>query len=162
MADASLLLLLDQVRGKTLALLRSIKAEESLWVPTGLNNSVVWHAGHCYFVLESLTMRALGRKPKIPSAWERLFSWDSHPEIITAECWPHLTMIIAELESQQDRVSQLVSVLSDRQLDQPLVFAPEQTVRYAIIHALHDEACHCGEIHLLGKMRAVARGQAEA
>ena len=159
MPDTSLLLLLNEVRGKTLALLGSIQAQDSLWAPVGLNNTIVWHAGHCYFVLESLTMRALGHKPRIPSQWDSLFSWDSHPELVAADCWPPLSAIVEQLEIQHERMRRLIGTLSEEQLDQPIALAPDDTARYAIIHALHDEACHCGEIYLMRKMRAVARGQ---
>jgi hypothetical protein len=27
----------------------------------------------------------------------------------------------------------------------------------AILHGLHDEACHCDEMHLLGKIQAIAK-----
>ncbi len=47
--------------------------------------------------------------------------------------------------------------LSDEKLEQPSVRHPGEPVRRAIVHALHDEACHCGEIHLLRKLRAVVK-----
>jgi len=51
----------------------------------------------------------------------------------------------------------LIGKLSDEKMEQPSARHPTETVRRAIVHALHDEACHCGEIHLLRKLRAVAK-----
>ena len=45
-----------------------------------------------------------------------------------------------------------MGALSPEQLDAPEPANPERTVRYAIVHGLHDEARHSGEISLLRKM----------
>jgi DinB superfamily len=155
MPDASLLILLDEFRGKTVTILQSVQVQDSLWAPPALHNTIVWHAGHCYFLLASLTMRAIGHNPKLPTKWDMLFSWDSHPQLVPAECWPPLGVIIESLQNQHERMRLLAEALTPEQLEQPLAFAPGNSVRYAVIHALHDEACHCGEIHRLRKLRAV-------
>ena len=54
MSDSTLPTLLDEVRGKTLRLLAVVGERESLWSPPGLHNSIRWHAGHCYVVVEAL------------------------------------------------------------------------------------------------------------
>jgi hypothetical protein len=64
MPDASLCLLLEEVRGKTLRILRAVPPEHALWAPPGLQNHITWHAGHCHFVVEWLTMAPLGRPPR--------------------------------------------------------------------------------------------------
>jgi hypothetical protein len=46
----------------------------------------------------------------------------------------------------------MIESLSDEQLARALPGRGNHTARYAIIHALHDEACHSGEIWLLRKM----------
>jgi hypothetical protein len=46
--------------------------------------------------------------------------------------------------------------LTDEQLGRPSVADPRHTVRRSILHGLHDEACHCGEMYLLLKMRRIA------
>ncbi len=48
MFDESLLLLLDEVRGKTLRLLQDVTGKDARWFPPGLHNHVLWHAGHSY------------------------------------------------------------------------------------------------------------------
>jgi len=156
MPDQSLLVLLDEVRSKTIRLLQAIPAEDARWAPAGLQNTIVWHGGHAYILLECLTMRALGRTPEVPDGWFEMFSWESHPERVAADRWPSLALVIARLEDQYQRMRRLIAKLSDEKLEQPSVGHPGETVRRAIVHALHDEACHCGEIQLLRKMRAVA------
>lgn len=57
MPDKCLLLLLDEVRAKTLRILKSVPAEHACWAPPGLQNTILWHAGHAYVLVEGLTMR---------------------------------------------------------------------------------------------------------
>jgi hypothetical protein len=44
-ADASLLTMFDEVRGKTLRLVQ-VEPRQALWTPPGTSNSILWHAGH--------------------------------------------------------------------------------------------------------------------
>ena len=154
MEDSSLLLLLDEVRGKTIRLLNSIPAGFARWAPAGLQNTITWHAGHAYFLLECLTMSALGRSPRLPEGWDTMFSWDSQPDRVAADRWPALGELIGQLDAQHGRMRQLIGKLGAAGLNQPSARNPGETVRRAIVHALHDEACHCGEIHLLRKLQA--------
>jgi hypothetical protein len=153
MPDESLLLLLDEVRGKTLGLLDAVSEEDAHWALAGLQNTILWHAGHAYLLLEWLTMKALGRAPQIPKGWYQLFSWDSHPASIPADGWPTLAEVITRLGEQQQRMTLLVESLSVESLGEPAADHPDMPIRFAMIHALHDEACHCGEIHLLRKLQ---------
>jgi len=50
--------------------------------------------------------------------------------------------------------------LTGEELDQSSARNSANAVRYDILHALDDEACHCGEIHLLRKPRASLGGRA--
>ena len=154
MPDRSLLLLLDEVRGKTLRLLGSVPPEHTRRAPPGLQNTILWHAGHAYVVVEALTMRALGQPPRLPEGWFALFGWDSRPAAVPADRWPPLPEVIAQLEAQRERLRRLLGRLEDASLDRPSAGNPDRTVRHAILHALHDEACHSGEIHLLRKLFA--------
>src|SRR5271157_1534891 len=52
MPDKCLLLLLDEVRAKTLRILKSVPAEHARWAPPGLHNTILWHAGHAYVLVE--------------------------------------------------------------------------------------------------------------
>jgi hypothetical protein len=153
MPDPSLLLLLDEVRGKTLLLLEGISQREARWAPQGLHNSILWHAGHCYVLAEWLALRAAGHEPQAPEGWYEVFSWDSRPALVAAGAWPQLADVVARLRNQHGRLRQAVQALSDEALSRPTP-GRGRPVRYYILHALHDEACHGGEIWLLRKMLA--------
>ena len=152
MPDASLLLLLDEVRQKTLRILKSVPPESARWAPPGLQNTILWHAGHAFVLLEWLTMTALDREPQIPDGWFEMFSWESRPAKVPANRWPSLSEVIKQLEAQHEEKRGLISGLSAQELDRPSAGNPARAVRFAILHALHDEACHCGEMYLLAKM----------
>ena len=65
-------------------------------------------------------------------------------------------------KTQHKRLGKLIGELSEEQLDRSSASNPKRTVRSAILHGLHDEACHCGEIYLLGKMQVAARNGSSA
>ncbi len=153
MPDASLLMLLDEVRGKTLRILKSIPPEQLRRAPAGLQNTVLWHAGHVLVTVESLAMRALGKPLEVPAGWPELFAMNSRPGEVPPERWPSLVAILVQLEAQQERLRALLATMTPAQLDAPSAAHPDRTVRYGFLHGLHDEACHCGEMHLLRKMQ---------
>jgi hypothetical protein len=153
-------LLLDEVRGKTLRLLATIVAEDAAWAPPGLQNTILWHAGHSYFLLEWLANKALKQSVLMPPGWYEMFSWDSRPGHVAADRWPQLAEVIAALGAQHERLRRILGGLTGAELDRPSARNPAKAVRYDILHALHDEACHCGEIHLLRKLRAAGSGRA--
>jgi hypothetical protein len=97
-------------------------------------------------------MKALGKEPRLPDGWLKMFSWESNPAHTTPEGWPALDEIREALIAQHERLRTLVAGLSAEQLDAPEPANPNRTVRYAILHGLHDEARHSGEISLLRKM----------
>jgi hypothetical protein len=152
MSDPSLLLLLDEVRGKTLRLLQGVGEDETHWTPPELHNHILWHAGHSFVLVESLVMEAVGELPQIPEDWFDIFSWQSDPAQVASYRWPPLGQVIAELTEQRARLRQMIEGLSEEELSRELPGRGNHTARYAIIHGLHDEACHSGEIWLLRKM----------
>jgi DinB superfamily len=154
MPDKSLLLLLDEGRSKTLRILKSVPPEHTRWAPAGLQNTILWHAGHAYVLVEWVTMKSLRRTPQIPDGWFEMFSWESRPALVPADRFPQLSEVIHRLEAQHKRLRKLIGELSEEQLDSQSASNPKRSVRSAILHGLHDEACHCGEMHLLHKMQA--------
>lgn len=150
--ETTLLLLLDDVRGKTLLELQGLDDVHARWAPPGLQNSCLWHGGHAYVVVEFLTMRALGREPILPEGWLKMFSWESNPAHVPPESWPPLEAVVAALNAQYRRLREVIAGLTAAQLDAREPTNPERTVRYAIMHGLHDEARHSGEIKLLRKL----------
>jgi hypothetical protein len=162
MSDQSLLLLLDEVRGKTLRLLQGVSEDETRWAPPELHNHILWHAGHSFVLVESLVMEAAGELPQIPEGWFDIFSWNSDPAHVASYRWPTLAQVLAELSDQHTRLQTIIESLSEKQLSQPLLGRGDHTARYSIIHGLHDEACHSGEIWLLRKMIRSIGGRTEA
>jgi hypothetical protein len=152
MSEQTLVMLLDDVRGKTLNELKGLDDTHARWAPPGLQNSCLWHGGHAYFVTEFLTMKALGRDPSLPEGWLKMFSWESNPAHTPPECWPPLDEVRETLLAQLERLREVIRGLTPDQLDAPEAGNPSRSVRYAIMHGLHDEARHSGEISLLRKL----------
>ena len=149
MGDESLKLLATEVRGKTLRRLEGVTDAEARWAPPGLNNTILWHAGHALVVVEHLSVSpATGQPPAYPHGWFETFSWKSNPATVTH--WPALDEVVGRLREQLQRLTTAIDALSPDQLATP--DANGRTLRYSILHGLHDEAGHQGEIYLLRKM----------
>ncbi|MGD1278642.1 MAG: DinB family protein [Tepidisphaeraceae bacterium] len=152
MADESLVLLLTEVRGKTLRLLEGVDARQAHFAPLGLQNTILWHAGHALVVVEHLAVApATGAAPSYPAGWFDMFSWASRPG--TVKSWPPLAEVVAALIGQQERLLSALRGLGEDRLSVRIGDGPEgRTVRGSILHGLHDEANHQGEIWLLRKL----------
>ncbi len=159
MPDQSLLLLADEVRSKTLRLLNGVSDAQARFHAPQLNNSILWHAGHALIVVEHLGVApAAAAEPIYPAGWFDIFSWTSKPSTVTH--WPALAEVVAKLAEQLDRLKIAIAPLSEDRLDQIIDPARNRTLRYSILHGLHDEAMHQGEIYLLKKMMARSPGLA--
>jgi hypothetical protein len=159
MPDESLLLLASEVRGKTLRLLDGVSDDLSRFAPPGLNNSILWHAGHALMVVEHLgLMPATGKPAAYPAGWFEMFSWKSNPAQV--KTWPALSEVVTGLRQQLERLTSTIKALSDEQLNAIVDPARNRTLRYSILHGLHDEAGHQGEIWLLRKLHGVRAAQA--
>jgi hypothetical protein len=66
--------------------------------------------------------------------------------------WPPLSAVVERLRDQLDRLTAAISALPPGRLDQVVDAARNRTLRFSILHGLHDEAGHQGEIHLLKKL----------
>src|SRR5438874_13678864 len=70
MPNETLKLLAREVRGKTFRILDGVTEEQARFVPPGLNNSIVWHAGHSLWGVEILSIAAAtGQPAQLPSGW---------------------------------------------------------------------------------------------
>ena len=93
MPNETLKLLAREVRGKTFRILDGVSDEQARFVPPGLNNSILWHAGHSLWVVEVLSIAAAtGRPAPLPDGWTDLFSSKSRPTRETK--FPALAQII--------------------------------------------------------------------
>jgi hypothetical protein len=151
--DESLMLLAKEVRGKTLRLIDGIDDTQARFAAPGLVNSILWHAGHSLIVVENLgASPATGKPPVYPADWFDKFSWKSTPATVTS--WPAVEEVRAALRDQLQRLTAAIETLSNDQLAKVTDPAKNRTLRYSILHGLHDEAGHQGEIHVLKKLYA--------
>jgi hypothetical protein len=151
MADETLTLLATKVRGKTLRLLDGVTEDMSRFAAPGLNNSILWHAGHSLVVVEHLSvMPATGEPARYPADWFNKFSWKSMPSAV--KDWPAPGEVVNALREQLQRLIAAIGKVTPEQLDRVVDSAKNRTLRYSILHGLHDEAGHQGEIWLLRKM----------
>ena len=153
MPDESLLTFADEVRGKTLRLLDGVPPELARFTGPGLSNSTLWHAGHALVLVEHLCiLPATGVLPQYPPGWSQLFDWSSRPASMPTRAWPDLSDVVTHLRDQLPRLRAAIAALSPQQLDAPTGPGRSRTLRYSIVHGLHDEANHQGEIYLLRKL----------
>jgi len=156
MPDETLLLLIKDVRGKTLRIIDDVTEQQARFAPPGLHNSILWHAGHSLIVVEALGVAPATGKPAVyPDGWFDKFSWQSQPG--TVKEWPTLAEVKSKLAAQAEILTVAVGRLTEAQLaaqwGEP---SKGRTVRYAIMHGLHDEAGHQGEMWLLKKLQRKA------
>jgi hypothetical protein len=156
MPDESLLLLLKDVRGKTLRILDDVTDQQARYSPPGLHNSILWHAGHSLIVVEALAVAAATSRPPVyPADWFDKFSWKSQPA--TVKEWPTLADVKAKLIDQAARLTSAINGLTEAQLKQSTGDPSKgRDVRWSILHGLHDEAGHQGEMWLLKKLQTKA------
>jgi len=149
--DKTLILLAQEVRGRTLRQLDGLTDEMARFAAPGLDNSILWHAGHALVVVEHLAIVPATDQPAaLPDGWDAKFGWDSRPATVTE--WPPLAAVAAALHEQLHRLTSVLTALTPQQLE--WVVHPPRTLRFSILHGLHDEAIHQGEMWLLRKMYA--------
>ena len=149
MPDESMKFLAGDVRTRTLRLLEGMTDEQARFAPRGLNNSILWNAGHAYVVIEHLALApATGRPPEDPAGWFEKFSWKSNPAQVTD--WPRVTDVADRLREQFVRLIRTIETLTPERLS--AVLPNGHPLRFSIMHGLHDEAQHQGEMYLLKKM----------
>ena len=151
--DETLILLAKEVRGKTLRLIEGVSDADARFAAPGLKNSILWHAGHSLLVVEHLGLAPLsGGKTEYPASYAEKFMWKSDPGAVTE--WPPIAEVRALLTSQLERLTSAIARTSEEQLATVIDPQRGRTLRYSILHGLHDEAGHQGESWLLKKLLA--------
>ena len=153
MTDASHLIeLARQVRGDTLRLLEAAREPWLTWAPEGTSNHILWHAGHALWLGDVLCIEPATGRSELPTGWAEKFGMDCVPVSQTRD-WPARTEIARLLSAQLARIEQMLSALPADKLnvDQPKG-SGRRSLAASIIHGLHDEAKHQGEMYLLLKM----------
>ena len=150
MHDKSLAMLAFEVRWKTLKLLEGLTHEQSLGVAPGMKNSILYHAGHGYAVQEALGVaRIEGREPKMPEGFD-VFMWNATPTPETV--YPPIEVVREKLTEQRDHLVGLIEKTDASRFDQIINPEKGKTLRFSVLHGLHDEAQHQGEMWLIRKL----------
>src|SRR5262245_27857790 len=147
--------LATEVRTKTVDILRAAKPRELTWAPPGTSNHILWHAGHALWVEDALCVQIITGKSELPAGWERLFRMGSRPSQPT-DPWPSRDELLRHLEAQLPRLIQLLDSVRGADFDGPPPFpnrGDARTLEQCVMHGLHDEANHQGEMYLLLKMQ---------
>jgi hypothetical protein len=153
MADDTLSMLAREVRSKTLRLIDTVDDEQARFTAPGMDNSILWHAGHSLVVVESLGVGPVtGKQPGYPADWFDKFSWKSAPATVTT--WPTIEQVRAALRNQLEQLLAAIQPLTAQELDRVVDPTKNRTLRYSVLHGFHDEAGHQGEIHLIKKLYA--------
>ena len=141
-----------QVRRDTI---RVLDAAELAWLtcaPAGTSNHILWHAGHALWLQDLLCERLLGAGGNLPSDWSEKFGMNCKPPSQTRE-WPSRGEVSSLLQAQLGRIVDLLAAASDRRLAEIAdASRGSATIADRIIHGLHDEAKHCGEMYLILKL----------
>jgi hypothetical protein len=144
-------LLARDVRGDTLEFLTTSTSGNLMWTPDGTSNHVLWHAGHALWLQDLMCVEPITGRSELPPEWADRFGMDSQPQ--TVSTWPPHSEIEELLVSQLDRILDLLDDVTNSALSAPVPrLGGKRTLCGWIIHGLHDEAKHSGEMHLLRKM----------
>lgn len=133
-----------QVRESTLQRLDDAKPAWLTWAPEGTSNHILWHAGHAVWLQDVLCLQPLTGESRLPDGWADLFGASCRPVAETTE-WPAASEVRARLVEQLDDMYAALDAAALTDAD-----VPELGGR--IIHGLHDEARHQGEMYLLQKL----------
>ena len=142
-----------QIRGFTIELLAVDNLEMYLWAPAGTSNHMTWHAGHTLWVQDALCVVPLTGASELPDEWSKKFGQNCDP-VASQTQWPDPKRIQELLKQQHERLIELIVNIPS---DQLVVNAdnPKDLVG-GIIHGLHDESRHQGEMYLLIKQFTAA------
>jgi hypothetical protein len=139
-----------QIRHHTLELLQATPEPWLLWAPAGTSNHVLWHAGHALWLQDVLCVQPITGSSQLPANWADSFGQHCRPVRETRK-WPQRDLLQQLLQRQLAHMIQLFRDHSQRLTDASLV--------QRVIHGLHDEARHQGEMYLLLKLcRSVRDG----
>lgn len=146
-------LLLGQVRRKTIDLLTNAPVEALRWTPPagGTQNHVLWHAGHALWLGDVLCIEPATGRGELPPGWAATFGAKERPPSQTHE-WPSRDDVIAHLRRQEQRMFEVIGGLTQQELDKSPGGRTGETLATWIVHGLHDEAKHQGEMFLLLKL----------
>jgi hypothetical protein len=121
------------------------------WAPPGTTNHILWHAGHSLWLSDLMCVEPLSGESELPHGWDTTFGMDSQPA--TTKIWPARDEVQSLLARQLERMTDLLDKATDAQLaSRAPKLGGRSNLAGWIIHGLHDEAKHSGEMYLLWKL----------
>ena len=144
--------LAKQVRGDTLQIFDAAQPSWLNYAPPGTSNHILWHAGHALWLQDVLCVRLLTGRGELPAGWAEKFGSNCRPLNQTAD-WPNRDQLRELLRGQLRRVLELLARAPAERLAETA--DPDRgpaAVSDRIIHGLHDEAKHSGEMYLILKL----------
>lgn len=152
-AEPCLLDFARDIRAKTLKLIDGASDAEAFWTPMGTANHMLWHAGHAVAIAEKMILTPVRGEKPLPAGFFETFGWNSKPaEVIK---WPEKSQIVDLLKAQASEMTDALGSVSLEKLSSPHGDPTRgRTVRWYVVHGLHDEANHQGEMYLLKKLYA--------
>jgi len=138
-----------QVRRGTIELLSAAKPHWLHWAPEGTSNHLLWHAGHALWLQDILCLEPLKGLSELPPDWSEMFGMNCRPVAETTH-WPDRRQVLQLLTEQLSRIITALAAAEGRLRDDSN--ARSDTLASRIIHGLHDEARHQGEMYLLVKL----------
>lgn len=141
-----------QVRHSTLELLAAAPETRLQWAPAGTSNHIIWHSGHALWLQDRLCIQPVSGESELPSGWDAMFGMDCDPVRSRTE-WPCRRELRELLSRQLTRIYEVLRAAPAETLVIPT--SDDGFVRCVagtIIHGLHDEARHQGEMYLLIKL----------
>jgi DinB superfamily len=139
-----------QVRGSTIQFLDAAENEWLTWAPEGTSNHLLWHAGHSLWLQGVICLEPLIGDSELPAKWAEVFGMNCRPVPRTTH-WPSRNELRTLLANQLARVLAVVEEAGEARLAE-VVNARGDTLAGRIIHGIHDEARHQGEMYLLLKL----------
>lgn len=152
---------MDWQLGKLLAGLQDLTAEQMLWTPSGINNSLSWLVRHCadilwecYGIASGVQVPANLRASGIPEGWLRNLTFDEHapaPGLTGVERAAYMGQAWAVLKDYL--IEQFPSWLSAQVIRPP---AERKSMWWMLHHVQLDLSYHNGQASYL-KMMLAAR-----
>jgi serine/threonine protein kinase len=146
--------LANEVRHKTLQILAAVPENRLTWAPAGTANHLLWHAGHSLWVQDALCVQIVTGRSELPPSYADLFAMGSRPDTVRRP-WPTRRELLGHLQNQLRRLEAVIRTINDSALDRlpPHPHGGDRRLLgECILHGLHDEANHQGEMYLLFKM----------
>ncbi len=144
----------EHLREWSLISSRGLTEEQSVSIPSGANNHILWELGHIVNGEDYLITWGCAGKERLPGEWDRKFGYHSKALPDAGE-YPPLSEIQLALEKGRDRTKEYLDSLSVEELASPPKNFPQAgtpSVLSVLVHFSLHESYHVGKISLLRKM----------